>query len=40
VAVESITEPKIVLRQMALARDAMTAGWNILWELENLGAAA
>ena len=25
---------------MALARDAMTAGWNILWELQNLGAAA
>ena len=39
-AVESITEPKIALRQLALARDAMTAGWNILWELENLGAAA
>jgi hypothetical protein len=40
VAAESITEPKIALRQMALARDAMRAGWNILWELENLGAAA
>ena len=25
---------------MALARAAMTAGWNILWELENLGAVA
>jgi hypothetical protein len=40
VAVESITEPKIALRQMSLARDATTAGWNILWELENLGSAA
>jgi len=40
VAVASIIEPKIGLRQMALARDATTAGWNILWELENLGSAA
>ena len=39
-AVQSTTEPKIALRQMAFARAAMTAGWNILWELENLGAAA
>ena len=39
-AVESITEPKIALRQMSLERDAATSGWNILWELENLGPAA
>jgi len=40
VVVASITEPKIALRQIALSRDATTAGWNILWELENLGSAA
>ena len=25
---------------MSLERDAATSGWNILWELENLGSAA
>ena len=38
-AVASITEPKIALRQTALSRDPTTAGWHILWELENLGSA-
>ena len=33
----SPAEPKIVLRQLSVARDAATNGWNIRWEVENLG---
>ena len=33
----SPAEPKIVLRQLSLTRDAATGCWNIRWEVENLG---
>ena len=33
----SPAEPKIVLRQLLVARDAATNSWNIRWEVENLG---
>jgi len=37
VAALSPAEPKIVLRQLLVARDAATNGWNIRWEVENFG---
>ena len=33
----SPAEPKIVLRQLSVARDGATKGWNIRWEVTNLG---
>ncbi len=39
-AAELITEPKVGLRQISLARDAATSRWNIRWEVENLGGDA
>lgn len=37
---ESTPELKVALRQISLARDAATNGWNIRWEVENLGSDA
>jgi hypothetical protein len=34
------TEPNVALRQISLARDAATNGWNIHWQVENLGTDA
>ncbi len=39
-AAESTPEPKITLRQVSVAPDAATNGWNIRWEVENLGSEA
>ena len=36
----SPAEPKIVLRQLLVARDAATNGLNIRWEVENFGSDA
>jgi len=40
VAALSPAEPKIVLRQLSVARAAATSCWNIRWEVENLGSDA
>jgi hypothetical protein len=37
VAALSPAEPKIVLRQLSVTRDGATMGWNIRWEVANLG---
>jgi hypothetical protein len=34
------TEPRVALRQISIVRDAATGGWNILWQVENLGGDA
>ena len=36
-AARSPAEPKILLRQLSVARDAAAGRWNICWEVENLG---
>ena len=36
----AITEPKLALRQLALARDAAANAWNINWQVDNLGSDA
>jgi len=35
--VQSISEPKIALQQIAVARDGATGWWNICWQLDNGG---
>jgi len=38
--VQSTSEPRIALRQIALARDAAAGCWNIRWQLDNRGGDA